>query len=243
MFSLVARNHTYWGHRTAPETIDLLFGTRGERAGWSDMDAIEIFVARTGGWLGGPLDIFENHTLLRFYQVFMRPQERERYFSVRKDFSEQMKFPMALWHGSFTTNHPLKGCASCIVDDEADFGMSYWHLQHQCPGVFICLKHKAVLQRSTVIASSTQRFLFHSPVLASLMPPPSGVHEQSKKDFLVVALLIQNLTADNRCFFECPVCSHKSPLVNEGGDGAPDRFFQQDSDEHGRHIADSLQFS
>lgn len=60
---------------------------------------------------------------------------------------------------------------------------------------------------------------------------------------LLPLVAIEPKTVGNRCFFECPVCSHKSPLVNEGGDGAPDRFFQQDSDEHGRHIADSLQFS
>jgi len=195
LFSLVARNHNYWGYRNPAQTIDLLFGKRGERAELLEMDAIEILVVRAQGRLGSPLEILENHTLLRFYQVFMKPQERERYFSVRLDFSAQLKFPMALWNGSFTTNHPLRACASCMGEDETSFGMPYWHLQHQYPGAWICLKHKAVLQQTIVIPSSTQRFLFHSPVLASLAPSPA-IHRQSKKTFWELALIIQNLTAD-----------------------------------------------
>jgi len=195
LFSLVVRNHTYWGYPSPAQTIEVLFGKRMERADFLGMDAVEILVARTQGRLGSPLEIFENHTLLRFYQVFMRQKERERYFTVRQDFSAQLKFPMALWNGNFTTNHPLRACASCIEEDEANFGMPYWHLQHQYPGACICLKHQTVLQQTLVTPSSLQRFLFHTPVLASLAPPPA-IHKQSKKTFWELALIIQNLTAD-----------------------------------------------
>lgn len=36
--------------------------------------------------------------------------------------------------------------------------------------------------------------------------------------------------------FVCPVCSHKSKLVNAGGDGEADIFVQPEADEHGRHV-------
>lgn len=196
LYSLIARNHAYWGHTTPAETIDLLFGKGGTRVTGREIDAIEMFVARTGGSLGGALEIVENHTLLRFYQVFMRVKERERYFAVRQDVTTQLKFPLALWNGKFTATHPLKACAECVTDDDARFGTPYWHLQHQYPGSAICLKHKTVLQQTTVATSSAQRFLFHTPTLNSLAPATSSIHRQNKRIFWELAVLIHNLAAD-----------------------------------------------
>lgn len=50
-------------------------------------------------------------------------------------------------------------------------------------------------------------------------------------------------SAGSNWFFVCPVCAHKSALVNLGGDGLPDRFLQPDVDEHGRQILDRHGFS
>lgn len=37
--------------------------------------------------------------------------------------------------------------------------------------------------------------------------------------------------------FVCPVCSHRSALANEGGNGLPDRFIQPDTEEYRVQIA------
>ncbi|MBA5760943.1 TniQ family protein [Vibrio sp. 404] len=39
----------------------------------------------------------------------------------------------------------LKGCPLCLIEDEANYGIGYWHTIHQCHGVCSCPKHNVKL--------------------------------------------------------------------------------------------------
>lgn len=164
LFSLVSRNHAYWGYRAAADTVGVFFGTRKERALGPACSDVEYLVARTEGCLGSPIEIFQNHTLFRFYRLFMKPSEVKNLLAPSSTTAEsQLKYPMALWNGLFTARHPLKACIECMEADLADLGMPYWRLSHQYPGVWICLAHKRILQRTSVKTSSQLRFNLHCP--------------------------------------------------------------------------------
>lgn len=199
LFSLVARHHIYWGYRDGGDTMGVLFGTSSERELVPDLGEIEILVSRTGGRLGGPLQIFVDHTLFRFYQVFNTPEEIQRLFNrLRTAGYSHLKYPMGLWHGHFTDYHPLRACLSCIEEDIAKFGTPYWRLSHQYPGMQVCLKHRRALQLSAIPTSSRQKFKFYLPSLNTLQPKPTAIHRKSLKSFIQVSTLIENLVADRQ---------------------------------------------
>ena len=41
-----------------------------------------------------------------------------------------------------------QSCSKCREEDYSEFGITYWHVQHQLPSVFKCLKHKITLERA-----------------------------------------------------------------------------------------------
>nr|WP_229262935.1 TniQ family protein [Duganella radicis] len=192
LFSLVSRNHAYWGYRAAADTVGVFFGTRKERALGPACSDVEYLVARTEGCLGSPIEIFQNHTLFRFYRLFMKPSEVKNLLAPSSTTAEsQLKYPMALWNGLFTARHPLKACIECMEADLADLGMPYWRLSHQYPGVWICLAHKRILQRTSVKTSSQLRFNLHCPDADALEPPFVATDKTVLFSF---ARLIENLT-------------------------------------------------
>lgn len=48
----------------------------------------------------------------------------------------------------------VKSCPLCAQDDIYDFGVAYWHLAHQVPGVEACLKHKTWLLHNNFLSRS-----------------------------------------------------------------------------------------
>ncbi|EMA6344107.1 TnsD family Tn7-like transposition protein [Bacillus cytotoxicus] len=52
-------------------------------------------------------------------------------------------------------NQYFRYCPSCIVNDYERYGETYWRLNHQIPGVFICEKHETYLLNSSVVCKYT----------------------------------------------------------------------------------------
>lgn len=194
-FSLVSRNHAYWGHPREADTIEVFFGTREETACSPDSSDIDIFVAKTEGRLGGGKEILEGRTLLRLYRIFMDGDELERYLCrPRTAATSQLKFPMALWNGLYTAKHPLKACAACINDDLKDSGTPYWRVSHQYPGIWVCTKHSQALQKTSVTTSSVNRFHFYSPKVELLQPAPDVIDSKTIPRLARLAILLCNMS-------------------------------------------------
>jgi hypothetical protein len=163
----------------------------------ANLTEIEVMAAKANGALGSPMEILEDHTLLRFYQVFLTPHELTVLLTKqRKTAVSQLKYPMGLWNNLFTARHPLKACVECIARDEGAYGMPYWHLAHQYPGVGICLEHSCELQLTSVITTSTQRFHFHTPRTEALLPRGLKNSKRNLDVFRSLAVMVTNLVAD-----------------------------------------------
>ncbi len=70
-------------------------------------------------------------------------------------------------------------CPVCANEDVAEFGIAYWHRQHQLPSSLICAKHGAVLERFEIGRAKAHERLFLPSDLNGhrLNQPPDEVLE------------------------------------------------------------------
>lgn len=164
LFSLVSRQHAFWGYPGAGETSTILFGRRQAGIHHDFPNELDGFCARTGGVLGAPDDLALDHTLLSYY----RPFSSDRLISdclamMRGKSVNHLKYRLGLLTSSFRANHPLKACTICMDQDVAETGWAYWHLEHQYPGIWFCERHAEPLHEATIKSTGVNRFLWALP--------------------------------------------------------------------------------
>ena len=177
LFSLCSRHHRLWGYATASQSARVLFG--GPRTGTQHdfPSALDEFERRTAGCLGTATGLARDRTLLRYYRPFRTPDEMAGAVEqMRGPSVAHLKFRLGLLTSRFRANHPLKACPSCMQSDLATEGWTYWHVQHQFPGVWMCPWHAEPLLISTVKSTGVERFLWHLPTLDRLV---RGGHPRS----------------------------------------------------------------
>lgn len=81
-------------------------------------------------------------------------------------------------------------CQVCANEDVAEFGVAYWHRQHQLPSSLICAKHGAVLERFEIGRAKAHERLFLPSDLNGhrLNQPPDEVLEQREFWFALARL-------------------------------------------------------
>lgn len=164
LFSLVSRQHAFWGYPGASETSTILFGRRHAGTHHDFPNALDEFSARTGGVLGAPDDLAVNHTLLSYYRPFSSDDLISDCLAMMRGKSvNHLKYRLGLLTSSFRANHPLKACTVCMDQDVAETGWAYWHLEHQYPGIWFCERHAEPLHEATVKSTGVNRFLWALP--------------------------------------------------------------------------------
>lgn len=164
LFSLVSRHHLFRANPTSAATCEQFFGH--PRAGTQhDLPScLSEFATRTSGRFGTADDIACRHTLLAYYSGFASDDEIRYLVGQMAGHSvAHLKLRLGILTSRFRAHHPLKACPACVVDDRAMFGWSYWHLEHQFPGVWVCRRHNQLLQESNLKANGVRRFLWHLP--------------------------------------------------------------------------------
>lgn len=194
LYSLVSRNHFFRGHKEHSHTLEAFFGTLSGISLQSMMSELEVFEARTGGRLGTAEQILEERTLFRFYRLFMRGQNFD---SRMKSADSLLKFPLGVRTGRFRKQHPLKNCLKCMVEDLRDIGFAYWQLEHQYPGVWVCLRHNYPLREATVRSMPHQKVLWQTPFCEKMCPVPAVLAEDENfARFKKLATLIVEIARD-----------------------------------------------
>jgi hypothetical protein len=176
LFSLVSRHHRLWGHSIARRTATLLFGHVRGGAHHDLPSYLGEFVNRTGGVHGRVEQLAREHTLLKYYAAFISPAEVDNAVACMAGRNvAHLKLRLGILTSRFRANHPLKACEACMDDDIDTEGWAYWHLEHQYPGVWICLKHGRLLRESVFKSSGVERFQWHLPSADCLRPLPAEV--------------------------------------------------------------------
>lgn len=197
LYSLMARNHFLRGLSSADAVISDFFGTRNGASLHNDLREIDVFAKRTEEALGTADQVLNEHTLYRFYKIFMTEGEKKLIEARRKPAKNMLNFPLALAVGSFRAYHPLKGCPDCVAEDQKKIGMSYWRLAHQYPGNWMCQRHDRPLLLATLPPPPQHGFTWVTPGMQSFHAP--AVHLQEEHDlakFKWLAEFIHALTVD-----------------------------------------------
>jgi transposase len=175
VYSWACRFHRLAGHRLPSQTSRVLFG--GDRRGAQhDLpNGLALLAERTQGRLGIARGIALTRTVLRYYLI-ARPESalRSALDAMAGATALGLKFRLGMLTSRFRANHPLKACPACMAEDRAAYAVSYWHLAHQYPGVWVCRRHGVLLHAASMKSNGVARFAWVLPDAAGLEPVFSG---------------------------------------------------------------------
>lgn len=159
LFSLASRYHWLLGNRRPDFTCRALFGHH-QRGSCHDFPAsVDEFASRTAGVLGDSRSIILEHTLLPYYFPFRTKYDVESSVSAARGSGlGSLKGRLGILASKFGAAHPLKACATCMAFDRREHGTTYWHRNHQWPGVWVCHLHDTALMRALGKVNSQGRF-------------------------------------------------------------------------------------
>ncbi|MNJ22147.1 hypothetical protein D3C77_165140 [compost metagenome] len=175
-FSLCSRLHFLSGHLRPAATTEQLFSL-SERSIKHDLPCgLDAFELNTAGRWGGAISIIEHHTIFPFFSPFQSDRSvTEALAQIRGPSIGPLKYQLGLVCGGFGADHPLRACRSCMVRDVALYGVSYWHLSHQYPGVVTCPEHSEVLCECIQNRRWCGRFTWTMPCAGTLRDSDYGV--------------------------------------------------------------------
>lgn len=229
LYSLASRYHVLAGHLTPKTTCQILFGHWHQGSQHDFPCHLSTFATRTKHVLGDPQTLALERTILPFYLRLRSPEEAaDALSSMAGTPSGMLKYRLGIVTSRFRANHPLKACLHCMAKDRQTYGVAYWHLGHQYPGVWVCPTHGDWLRQSTLKASGVLRFGWVLPEehhLAAMQisgapsTPPDPIHRLAN----LVAGMIR-LPRDVHLSADTLARTYRMALVTKGLLTHPDRL-------------------
>jgi hypothetical protein len=100
----------------------------------------------TNGLLGPIESVALRNTLLGYYLAIIGHDQSTKILEALIARSvPHIKMLLGITASRIGGHHPLKGCAECIQEDEDRAGFAYWHVEHQLPSCFVCMRHRRPL--------------------------------------------------------------------------------------------------
>ncbi|SEO90570.1 Tn7-like transposition protein D [Amphibacillus marinus] len=100
-----------------------------------------------------PHELMKNHTLFYFYLNTKHSYETKRIYSniLYGDRNKVVNKVVSSGLNLTDENGYLMFCNKCVDEDFQNYGETYWRAFFQIPSVFVCPKHKELLNKSTVL--------------------------------------------------------------------------------------------
>lgn len=198
LFSLCSRYHQLSGHHIPAKSCRTLFGTARSGSAHDIAANLQRLVDRSQGSLGTAREIILQRTLCPFYFPFHSEQKCENWLSqMIQGTAPMFKAELGLAASGFGASHPLKACPACIESDQANFGVAYWHVHHQIPGVLMCGLHLRPLLAATDKVSGKDRFGWILPANARLVSLMRSTDKYDAAEALAVGSIgLWNLPVD-----------------------------------------------
>lgn len=171
LYSLASRHHHVSGNILPFQTSLQLFG-HGRQGSMHDMPSrIDEFVLRSEGILGDAERVIRERTLLPFYFPYRTESDSANAIAaVRHGGIGGLKGRLGILASRFGASHPLKACPQCILDDQNVRQVAYWHMEHQWPGAWVCLKHQLPLHYALFKVNGVGRFHWCLPMDVTYAP-------------------------------------------------------------------------
>ncbi|RYY02353.1 MAG: hypothetical protein EOO53_12245 [Gammaproteobacteria bacterium] len=146
----------------------------------SDLPGFIPPIAKMTGMSGK--EILDNHCVINYFKVFSK---REVFTAAEASLlngkSSDIHARLSLISNRTGKHENLYYCFSCAKESFDTYGMSYWHREHQLPGVSACLLHQLELLQVERCRKN--------PKL-----PPSEVNTESPKKCSIKAELLASLS-------------------------------------------------
>lgn len=187
-FSLCSRLHLLSGNLRPGATAARLLSL-SERCIKHDLPCgMDAFEQNSSSRWGDARLIIEQHTIFPFFAPFQSQVAiNDALIRLRSPVMGPLKYQFGLVCGGFGADHPLRACMSCMKRDIELWGVSYWHLDHQYPGVVICSRHMEALCECTRNRRWCGRFSWTLPEETTLRDMDYGAltnEEQQKLGLL-----------------------------------------------------------
>jgi len=121
-------------------TLSYLLPSRLDRLRW----------LTEGVWHMSAEEVTLKHTVLPFYLSAIS-DDKQRSNVIHKvvtDQASQLYKTLGLTRSMVSMPEVLRYCPACVVEDRHSYGETYWRVEHQLPGVFVCADHELPLRHS-----------------------------------------------------------------------------------------------
>lgn len=187
LFSVCARFHRITALKRPSATAELLFGNPRSVNKRCTPAGLETLVQTLPDIFKESQHVLRNYTHGALYLRFMTKEQQQRCIiacTSPSHYRQRLTFGWA--SEKFETQHPMRFCVACALNDEAQNGTPIWHLDHQLPGVLICTKHMDPL---ISIPSYLHRSTWPLPNNRNL----SGVAALDDREILALACLADSI--------------------------------------------------
>lgn len=153
LYSLFARYYAQSGHIAYVFAAEELFKRRTTKP---DIEFIDKLTPETNVLVtkNVPLEtIIQKHTMFPYYARFLPRNRRKQALTLLLQTDERYHDLLYLSKSKHVTRY-LRYCPLCAADDRKLYGETYWHRNHQMPGVDICPVHRCYLHSSEILISS-----------------------------------------------------------------------------------------
>jgi hypothetical protein len=148
-FSLCSRQHIFWTNSSPQETLASLFECPIDTYSHDFPRNLNSLNKNAISVWGSAQEIIDEHTIAPTFFPFQSLEHMTALKEAMKGESlGPIKYKIGLITGRFGGEHPLKACSECIISDRRTYGVAYWHLSQQLPGVTICPIHNCFLRES-----------------------------------------------------------------------------------------------
>lgn len=171
-YSLCSRQHGFWANGSSRETLASLFDV-GIKSYSHDFPTYldKLNPSAVAVW-GNSENIINRHTIAPLFFPFQSAEHVHAHKEAMKgNCLGSIKYKLGLITGRFGSEHPLKACSACILDDKRKHSVAYWHLSHQFPGVTICPAHDHLLRESRINRQWSREFCLELPSEKNLISP------------------------------------------------------------------------
>ncbi|NPU94913.1 MAG: hypothetical protein HPY82_23660 [Gammaproteobacteria bacterium] len=146
IFSILNRFHQRSGLLCVSSTTNLLFGKEKFKFSSELLTAIPQ-LSLTSNIPSSQLIC--QHSSAPFYSKFFNSSSYNHFEKcLQLEKGEIAVSIISLISNRTAAESNLKCCPACVLDDKATFGVSYWHCEHQLPGMSCCIKHCLVLNET-----------------------------------------------------------------------------------------------
>ncbi|MBC2582780.1 TnsD family Tn7-like transposition protein [Clostridium sp. DJ247] len=152
LYSVYARYHFRSGNLNYESTLKDLFGKVIHVSGIEFSFAINRLLSNLPiGSRYNAKDFIQNNTLYPFYSAFLPKENADTIYSLMlSDIGTGLQVKSGILTSGIKKNEYLRFCPECFMEDIVNYGETFWHRNHQIPGLIVCSKHKCFLKDSKV---------------------------------------------------------------------------------------------